>query len=105
ALASDPNIGSVLEQHDIIPAYSTRLNTANRLLSIISGKTVLSITPTEENGASIVELTIPPNSKAIGVPLCDLPLPKDLLIGVIENKGRVMVGHGKRILSPNDTAV
>lgn len=105
ALASDPSIGSVLEQLGIIPAFSAKLNTANKLLSILSGKVILSITPTREDGAKIVELKIPPTSKIIGIPLSDLALPKDVLVAVIENKGRVMVGRGNRILSANDTIV
>ncbi len=105
ALISDSSIGSVLEKLGIIPAFSPKLNTANRLLSILSGKTILSITPTREDGAKIVELKIPPTSKIIGIPLSDLALPKDVLVAVIENKGRVMVGRGNRILSANDTIV
>ncbi len=105
ALTSDPFMGALFEKLGIIPAFSSRHNTAQRLLSIISGKTILSITPTREDGAKIVELKIAPHSKAIGIPLSDLGLPKDLLVAVIENKGRVMVGQGDRILSPNDTIV
>lgn len=105
ALASDPSMGSVLEQLGIIPAFSAKLNTANKLLSILSGKIILSITPTREDGAKIVELKIPPSSKVIGIPLSDLALPKDVIVAVIENKGRVMVGRGNRILSANDTVV
>lgn len=105
ALSSNPSIGTVFEKLGIIPAFSARLNTANKLLSILSGKTILSITPTREDGAKIVELKIPPDSKSIGIPLSDLALPKDLLVAVIENKGKVMVGRGNRILSPYDTVV
>lgn len=104
-LSSDPYIGTVFEKLGIIPAFSARLNTANKLLSILSGKTILSITPTREDGAKIVELKISPGSKAIGIRLSDLALPKDLLVAVIENKGRVMIGRGDRVLSPHDIVV
>jgi trk system potassium uptake protein TrkA len=105
ALISDPSIGILLERLGIIPAFSARLNTAQRLLSIVSEKNILSLTPTREEGPKIVELRIPPNSKAIGIPLSDLALPKDLLVAIVGNKNRTMIARGDTVLSPNDTIV
>ncbi len=105
AVTSDPSIGTLLEKLGIIPAFSSRLNTVQRLLSIISGKTILSITPTREDGAKIVELKIISSSKAIGVPLSDLALPRDLIVAVIENQNGVTIGRGDSVLSADDTVV
>lgn len=105
ALATDPSMGCIFEQLDIIPAFSARMNTANKLLSIASGKMVLSVTPIADNGAKIIEIKIPSQSKVIGTPLSKLHLPKGLLVAAIENKGQVLVGKGDRTISANDTII
>jgi trk system potassium uptake protein TrkA len=32
-------------------------------------------------------------------------MPKDFLIAMIQNRGRIMVANGNRILSPGDTVI
>lgn len=106
-LLSDPALSSVLEELDIIPAWSARLNVTSRLLSILHEKAILSVRSICNDAARIVELKVSPRSRAVGVPLSELSaeLPQDLLIAVIENQGRVMIGRGNRILCPNDTVI
>lgn len=107
ALATDPTLRPILERLHIIPALSARLNVANRLLSIINEKSILSVASVCHDKAKIVEIKIPAHSRAVGIPLADLSarLPKDLLVAVIENQGRVMIGRGNRILCPGDTVI
>jgi trk system potassium uptake protein TrkA len=105
ALANNPTFIPILERSGVIPAMSARVNVANRLLSILHQETILSITSLSNDAAKIVELKVSPQSKLVGIPLANLNLPKDFLIAVIENHGRVMVGHGKCILCPDDTVI
>ncbi len=107
ALAQDPRVVPIAEQLGLFPAHSTRLNIINRVLAVLHDQSILSIASLCNDQAKIAELRIPHHSKAIGIPLADLSarLPKDLLIGAIETKGRVAIGRGNRILSPNDTAI
>lgn len=107
SLISDTNLNSTLHTLQIIPSISEKLNIANQILSLIHGDKVLSITSLYDNQAQLVEIKVSANSKLIGIPLKDLKgkIPPDLIIAVIQNKGKVMVGKGNRILSPGDTLI
>ena len=105
ALISDASYSPVLEKAGVLPALSAQVNVANRILSIVHEETILSVASLCQDQAKIVELKVSPSSKLVGIPLSDLKLPKDLLIAVIESRGRVMIGRGNRILSPDDTVI
>jgi trk system potassium uptake protein TrkA len=107
ALANNPAYFPVIEGAGVIPAVSPRVTIANRLLSILHEGTILSVTPLANNAAKIVEVKVPSSSRLVGVPLADLAphLPKDLLIAVIETRGKVAIGRGNSILCPDDTVV
>ncbi len=106
-LISDSNIHSSLREIGITPSVSEKVNITNRVLSIVHEDNILSIASLFDNRAKVIELTVSSHSKLVGIPLCDLKalIPKDLLIAVIENKGKVMIGKGGRILSPHDTVI
>ncbi|MES2273351.1 MAG: Trk system potassium transporter TrkA [Chlamydiota bacterium] len=97
----------ILDKLGVVPALSPRVNVANRIVSILHEKTILSIASLGCDAAKIVELKVSPSSKLVGIPLSDLSseLPKDLLIGVIESKGRVTIGRGSKILCANDVVI
>lgn len=107
ALTSDPSLAPLLEKLGVTPALSARANLTNRILSILHEETILSIASLAQDTVKIVELKVAPSCSAIGIPLIDLSqhLPKDLLIAVIENQGRVMIGRGNSVLSPDDIVI
>jgi len=107
SLISDSSLAPVLKKLNISYAISEKVNISNRILSIVHAQNILSISSIADDHANVIEIKISADSQLIGIPLADLTtyLPKDLLICVIENKGRVMVGKGNRILSPNDTII
>ncbi len=105
ALITDDSYTPILEKIGVLPALSAHVNVANRLLSILHEETILSIASLSKTQAKIVELKVSPSSRLVGIPLSDLNLPKDLLIAVIENQGRVMVGRGNRILCAEDIVI
>jgi trk system potassium uptake protein len=107
ALISDITLGPILRELDITFSISERVNIANKILSIIHKETIISIASLCDNRAKVVELKVSPDSQLVGIPLADLStrLPKDLLIAAIENRGRVMIGSGSRVFSPNDTII
>ena len=105
AVITEANYTPILEKIGVLPALSARVNVSNRILSILHENTILSIASLSNDQAKIVELKISPSSKVVGIPLADLSLPEDLLIAVIESKGRVMVGRGNRILCPDDIVI
>jgi len=105
ALIGDTSFAPLLEKTGVIPVLSVQINVANRILSILHEETILSVSSLSQNLAKIVELKVAPSSPFVGIPLSDLKLPKDLLIAVIQSRGRVMIGRGNRILSPDDTVI
>jgi trk system potassium uptake protein TrkA len=107
ALANNPAFIPLIEKSDLLPALSARINVANRLISILHEKTILSVNSLSNDAAKIVELKVSTSSKLLGIPLSTLSsqLPKDLLIAVIENHGRVLIGRGSSILCPDDTVI
>ena len=96
-----------MKELGITSAVSEQVNISNRVLSIVHAETIISISSLADNQARVTEIKVSADSELIGIPLSDLSahLPKDLLIAVIENRGRVMIGKGNRILSPNDTII
>jgi trk system potassium uptake protein TrkA len=105
ALIGDASYVPVLEKSQVIPLLSVQVKVANRILSILHEETILSVASLCQDQAKIVELKVSASSPLIGIPLSDLKLPKDLLIAVIESRGRVMIGRGNRIVSPDDTVI
>jgi trk system potassium uptake protein TrkA len=86
---------------------SPRILAANHILSqIFSGK-ITSLVSLYDNQAEIMEVNVSLDSKLVGIPLSELGplLPKDFLIAMIQNRGRIMVAHGDRIISPGDTVI
>lgn len=86
---------------------SSRISAANHILSqVFSGK-VNSLISFYENQAEVVEINVSMDSKLVGIPLADLgPLfPKDFLIAMMQNRGRIMVAQGNRIICPGDTVI
>ncbi len=86
---------------------SPRMSAANHILSqILSGK-VTTLVSLYENKAEIMEINVSMHSKVVGIPLSELGplLPRDLLFAMIQNRGRIMIAHGDRIISPGDTVI
>jgi trk system potassium uptake protein len=86
---------------------SPRISATNQILSqLFSGK-VNSLISIYENQAEIMEINVSMNSRVVGIPLSELGpyLPRDLLIVMIQNRGRIMIANGDRIISPGDTVI
>ncbi|MBB65382.1 MAG: Trk system potassium transporter TrkA [Waddliaceae bacterium] len=86
---------------------SPQRSVADRILSIARASSVTSMASLYDGKAEILEIKISSDSKIVGIPVSELGplLPKDLLLAVIQNRGRVIVVNGDRILSPGDTVI
>lgn len=88
-------------------AVSPVIAASNRILSRVFTGSVNTLVSLYDNQAEVIEITISMDSKVVGIPLADLgPLmPKKFLIATIQNRGRIFVANGQRILSPGDTVI
>lgn len=106
-MLSNMSYASVVNRLGISHTVSPRLSAANHVLSQILSGTVTSLVSLYENQAEIMEVNVSLDSKLVGIPLSELGplLPKDFLIAMIQNRGRIMVANGNRIISPGDTVI
>lgn len=104
---SNTSYTPLANQLGINHALSPRISTADHILSHILGGAVTSLVSFYDNQAEILEVNVSMDSKLVGIPLSELGalLPQDFLIAMIQNRGRVMVANGNRIISPGDTVI
>ncbi|MFA6916012.1 MAG: Trk system potassium transporter TrkA [Parachlamydiales bacterium] len=88
-------------------AVSPRISAANHILSQLFAGTISSLISLYDNQARVMEINVPIDSEVAGIPLSELGplLPQDFLIVMIQNRGRIMVANGSRIISPGDTVI
>lgn len=98
-----PLLGKLGIGHVVSPVVCA----TSRILSQASTGTVNTLVSLYENRAEIIEVNVSPGSQLVGIPLSDLGhlLPEDFLIAMIQNRGRIMVANGNRIISPGDTVI
>ncbi len=88
-------------------AVSPRLTAANHILAQLYAGAITSLVSLYDNQAEIVEIDVSMDAKVTGIPLTELGhiLPRDFLIAMIQNRGRILIAHGNRIISPGDTVI
>ncbi|EKE21315.1 MAG: potassium uptake system, trk family, partial [uncultured bacterium] len=76
-------------------------------LAMLHQEQIVSIASLYENRAKVLEIKVSEDCELIGIPLSELSpkLPKNLIISAIENRGRIMIGKGNRIISAGDTLI
>jgi len=86
---------------------SPRIIASNKILAFALSEAVTSMVSLHENQAEIMEIHVSIDSKVAGIPISELGpmLPKDFLIAVIQNRGRVMIADGDKIISPGDNVI
>lgn len=106
-MLNDTNYIPFLTKLGISYTVSPRISAANHILSQILTGTVSSLISLYDNQAEVMEINVSLDSKVVGIPLSDLgPLmPRDFLIAMIQNRGRIMIARGDRIISPGDTVI
>lgn len=106
-MLSNTSFAPLVPQLGLNYTVSPRISAANHILSQVLSGNVTSLVSLYENQAEILEINVSVDSKVVGIPLSELGplLPKDFLIAMIQNRGRVMVAHGNRIISPGDTVI
>lgn len=104
---SNTTYTSMLEKMAIDYAVSPQILAVDHITAQLFSGTITSLVSLYDNLAEIVEVNISMNSKIVGIPLSELGplLPRDLLIAIIQNRGRIMIANGGRIISPADSVI
>ena len=107
ALVADASYLPLLKKMEIASIISEEACVTARIQSIIEEGNVIAVASLYENRAKIIEIKVSADSEIVGIPLADLRsrLPKDFLIALIENRGKISVAKGNHILCPGDTAI
>lgn len=106
-MVSNTSIAPLAASLGLNHCVSPRISAADHILSQVLSGTVTTLVSLYENQAEIMEVRVSVDSQVVGIPLSELGhlLPKDFLIAIIENRGRIMVAHGNRIISPGDNVI
>lgn len=104
---SNPGYVPMMNRLDINHTVSPRIIAANRILALALSGTVTSVTSLYEGQAEVMEINVSTKSKIAGIPIAELGnlFPRDFLIAIIQNRGRVMIAHGNRVISPGDRVI
>ncbi len=104
---SNISYAPLLEQLNIDQHVSPRIAMTNRILSITQREKVTAVASLYDNQAKIMEIKVSVNSPLAGIPISELGpfLPKNFLFAAIQNRGRIMIANGSRVLCPSDTVI
>lgn len=106
-MLSNDEYESIIKKLNISNVASPRNSAANRILSVMLSGSETSLISLYNNKAEVIEITVSADSKVVGIPISELGrlLPSNFLIAMIQNRGRIMVANGSRIISPGDTVI
>jgi len=107
AILEETKYTSLAKKTGIDEVISPYISSTNHLLAQIFTGRINSLISLYDNRAEVIEIKVSIESHIVGIPLSELSplLPKGFLIALIENRGRIMIGKGNRILSPGDTII
>jgi len=104
---SNASYGPIASRLGLGYTASPRIIAGNRILAKALSGTLTTLVSLYEDRAEIFEISVSNDSSITGIPISELGphLPKNFLIAVIQNRGRVMIANGNRIISPGDTVI
>ena len=96
------NIGSV-----IYPKYLTAETIIKyvRAMKNSMGSEIESLHRLNDNRVEALELIIREDSPVVGIPLCELQLKSEVLIGCISRKGKMTIPDGQSVIEAGDTII
>lgn len=94
----------LLEEVGIDAALSPRTASANAVLRLVRGD-VTAVATFLEGDVEVLEMEVHTDSEADGTAICDLHLPRDVLIGAIVRDGNAQIARGRSRLRSRDHVI
>ncbi|SHJ87686.1 trk system potassium uptake protein TrkA [Geosporobacter subterraneus DSM 17957] len=105
AKVSRTNYVHVIEKLGIDVALNPVNITASEILKFIRGGRVVSVSLLLRGQAEVTEVIAKERMQIVGKPICELELPKGIIIGAIVRQGRVLIPDGRSVIQANDRLV
>lgn len=101
----------IIESLDLGSVVYTKYITAEAIIKYVRamknsiGSEIETLYRLNDNRVEALELLIREDSPVAGIPLQDLPLKSDVLIGCISRKGHAMIPNGQSVIEVGDTVI
>jgi len=84
---------------------SSRLAAANEILRFVRRGRIRSVTTFQDTAAEAIEMEVGAASKAVGMTLEELRLPRSVIVGGIVRKGRAIIPGGGTVIEADDDLI
>ena len=105
AKISRPSYVHVIDKLGIDAAINPVNITASNILKYIRGGKVVSVSLLLGGEGEVTEIIIGEDLTIVGKPICELGLPKGIIIGAIVHNGEVFIPNGKSVIYPKDRII
>lgn len=105
AKISRPSYVHVIDKLGIDAAINPVNITASSILKYIRGGKVVSVSLLLGGEGEVTEIIIGEDLTIVGKPICELGLPKGIIIGAIVHNGEVLIPNGKSVIYPKDRII
>ncbi len=100
-----PDYASVVQKMGIDMALSPRHVMANRVKKMIAGGKIQALSLMEQGKVEVVEIQAQADTAIVAKPLCELNIPKDVIISSIVTHGHAIVPRGDYQIKSHDRVI
>ena len=106
ALFKQPRALPFINSYGLIDhIFSPRVLTAMKILQHVRGKNLNNFFPLENSDIELLEIKMQPQQDCLNIPLSQLTLPKETLIGAILRNGTIFLPQGEDSLHAEDSLI
>jgi trk system potassium uptake protein TrkA len=104
-IVQDPDYVKIKMMAGIDVAISPKILTSGEVLKKIRKGAIQKTAPLLEEGAELIEVTVPDETKKFGKPIKDLSLPAHSIIGAVVRGNDICIPDGNTLLLPRDDII